>query len=51
MARLLLGKAVADAIDEKTIVLEIMNAFKRAGAKMVITYHAIDLGNWLKENR
>lgn len=38
-------------IDEKTIVLEIMNAFKRAGAKMVITYHAIDLGNWLKENR
>lgn len=36
-------------IDEKTIVLEIMNAFKRAGAKMVITYHAIDLGNWLKE--
>lgn len=38
-------------IDEKTIVLEIMNAFKRAGAKMVITYHAVDLGNWLKENR
>lgn len=36
-------------IDEKTIVLEIMNAFKRAGAKMVITYHAVDLGNWLKE--
>lgn len=36
-------------IDEKKIVLEIMNAFKRAGAKMVITYHAIDLGNWLKE--
>lgn len=40
-----------DWIDEKTIVLEIMNAFKRAGAKMVITYHAVDLGNWLKENR
>lgn len=38
-------------IDEKTIVLEIMNAFKRAGAKMVITYHAVDLGNWIKENR
>lgn len=36
-------------IDEKAIVLEMMNAFKRAGAKMVITYHAIDLGNWLKE--
>lgn len=38
-------------IDEKTIVLEIMNAFKRAGAKMVITYHAIDIGNWLKEDQ
>lgn len=38
-------------IDEKTIVLEIMNAFKRAGAKMVITYHAIDIGNWLKEEQ
>lgn len=37
-------------IDEKTIVLEIMNAFNRAGAKVVITYHAIDIGNWLKEN-
>ena len=37
-------------IDEKAIVLEMMKAFKRAGAKMVITYHAIDLGNWLKEN-
>lgn len=38
-------------IDEKKIVLEMMMAFKRAGAKMVITYHAIDLGNWLKEER
>lgn len=38
-------------IDEKTIVLEIMNAFKRAGATMVITYHAVDIGNWLKEDK
>lgn len=38
-------------IDEKAIVMEMMLAFKRAGAKMVITYHAIDIGNWLKENR
>lgn len=37
-------------IDEKAIVMEMMLAFKRAGAKMVITYHAIDIGNWLKEN-
>ena len=33
-------------IDEKAIVMEMMLAFKRAGAKMVITYHAIDIGNW-----
>ena len=38
-------------IDEKTIVLEIMNAFKRAGATMVITYHAVDIGRWLKESK
>lgn len=37
-------------IDEKAIVMEMMLAFKRAGAKMVITYHAIDIGNLLKEN-
>lgn len=37
-------------IDEKAIVMEMMLAFKRAGAKMVITYHAIDIGNWIKEN-
>ena len=37
-------------IDEKAIVMEMMLAFKRAGAKMVITYHAIDIGNWLKGN-
>ena len=37
-------------IDEKAIVMEMVLAFKRAGAKMVITYHAIDIGNWLKEN-
>ena len=37
-------------IDEKALVMDMMLAFKRAGAKMVITYHAIDIGNWLKEN-
>jgi len=36
-------------IDEKRIVMENMIAFKRAGAKLIITYHAIDVANWLKE--
>ena len=37
-------------IDEKRIVMENMIGLKRAGAKMIITYHAIDIANWLKEN-
>ena len=30
--------------------MENMIGLKRAGAKMIITYHAIDIANWLKEN-
>ena len=36
-------------IDEKKIVLENMTAFKRAGAHMIITYHALDVAKWIKE--
>ena len=36
-------------IDEKRIVMETMLGFKRAGAKMIITYHALDVARWLKE--
>ncbi|MDQ1912375.1 porphobilinogen synthase [Paenibacillus sp. GD4] len=35
-------------IDEKSIVLETMVGFKRAGADMIITYFAKDLARWLK---
>ena len=35
-------------IDEKRIVMETMLGFKRAGAKMIITYHALDVAKWLK---
>ena len=35
-------------IDEKRIVMETMLGFKRAGAKMIITYHALDVARWLK---
>lgn len=34
-------------IDEKRIVMEEMTAMKRAGAKIIITYHAIDVANWI----
>jgi porphobilinogen synthase len=36
-------------IDEKRIVMENMIAMKRAGAKIIITYHAIDVAGWLND--
>lgn len=35
-------------IDEKRIVLETLMSMKRAGADIIITYHAIDAAKWLK---
>ena len=34
-------------IDEKRIVMENMIAIKRAGADIIITYHALDVAGWL----
>lgn len=36
-------------LDEKRTVTEIMAAFFRAGADIVITYHALDFARWQKE--
>ena len=36
-------------IDEKRIVLETLLSMKRAGADIIITYHAMDAAKWLKE--
>ena len=36
-------------INEKAVVMESMTAMKRAGAKMIITYYALDVAGWLKE--
>ena len=35
-------------IDEKRIVLELLTGFKRAGADMIITYHAKDAVRWMR---
>jgi porphobilinogen synthase len=35
-------------IDEQRIVLEIMTSIQRAGASIVLTYHAKDVARWLK---
>lgn len=36
-------------IDEKRIVMENLLGMKRAGAKIIITYHALDVAKWLDE--
>lgn len=41
--------AINGWIDEKRVVMESMTAMKRAGAKMIITYYALDIARWLKE--
>jgi porphobilinogen synthase len=37
-------------IDEQRIVLEIMTSIQRAGASVVLTYHAKDVARWLKSS-
>ena len=36
-------------IDEKAVVLEKLTSMKRAGADIILTYHAKDVARWLKE--
>jgi porphobilinogen synthase len=36
-------------IDERRVVLETLTGFKRAGADMIITYHALDVARWLRQ--
>jgi porphobilinogen synthase len=37
-------------VDEERIVLETLISFKRAGADMILTYHAKDAARWLQGN-
>jgi len=34
-------------LDERRVVLELLTGFKRAGADLIITYHALDAARWL----
>jgi porphobilinogen synthase len=36
-------------VDERRIVMETLTGIKRAGADIVITYHALDVAKWLRE--
>ncbi len=40
--------AAAGYLDERAVVLETLTAFRRAGADIVITYHAKDAARWLQ---
>lgn len=35
-------------IDEEKVVMELLTGLKRAGADLIITYHALDVARWLK---
>ncbi len=37
-------------IDEKSVVLETLLSFKRAGADLILTYHACDAAEWLRQD-
>jgi porphobilinogen synthase len=43
------GAAAQGWIDEERVVLETMLGFKRAGADIIITYHAKDVARWLQK--
>ena len=44
-------KAAAERgwIDERRVAMEILTSIKRAGADIILTYHALDAAAWLKE--
>jgi len=46
---MLKAAALQGWLDEKRVVLEAMTAIKRAGADVIITYHAKDVARWLAE--
>ena len=35
-------------LDEQRVVMEILTGIQRAGAEIVLTYHAKDVARWLK---
>jgi porphobilinogen synthase len=35
-------------LDEQRVVLELLTSIQRAGAEIILTYHAKDVARWLK---
>jgi porphobilinogen synthase len=34
-------------LDEQKVVIETLTSMKRAGANIILTYHAVDVARWL----
>ncbi len=45
---MLKAAAAAGYLDERTAVLEALTSIRRAGADIVVTYHAKDVARWLR---
>jgi porphobilinogen synthase len=43
--------AAAGMVDEAGIVREVLTGIKRAGADLIITYHAPDVAGWMETGR
>ena len=43
--------AAAGYVDERAAVLEILTSLRRAGAEVVISYHAKDAARWMAPQR
>ena len=43
--------AANDWLDERAVVLEVLTGIRRAGADLVVTYHAKDAAAWLQSGR
>ncbi len=44
------GAAAQELFDEQSATLEVLRSIRRAGADLLITYHALDAAQWLKAN-
>jgi porphobilinogen synthase len=45
---MLKAAAAAGYLDERTAVMEALTSIRRAGADIIITYHAKDASRWLQ---
>lgn len=43
------ASSLSGQMDRKKVILESMTAFKRAGADIIITYHAAEIAGWLRD--